>query len=161
MNLFSQNGWPVSADRNAISVKNFQVPNANRHFSCTEAVAPILMEFAAWYHKYIQKIDVGTYDDWGYATPIAIPGSSFISNHGSGTAIDINATLHQWKAPTSGFNILQVIRIRWRCRALGIRWGWDYSTGWKDPMHFEIVENHAQVLARIVRMRLPMAKESV
>ncbi len=160
MPLISQNGWLASADRNVIRVKNFQVPNANRHFSCAEEVAPILIGFAAWYHQYIQKIDVGTYDDWGYATPVVIPGSSVISNHGSGTAIDINATLHQWRAPQSGFSVLQVIRIRWRCRALGIRWGWDYTSGWKDPMHFEIIETSAQVRARVAKMKLPMPQVS-
>ena len=158
--FFSQNGWPANADKNAIQVKNFQVPNTNRHFSCAEEVAPILIGFAAWYHKYIQKIDVGTYDDWGYNFA-TIPNQTDYSNHASGTAIDINATLHQWRAPKSGFSKLQEIRIRWRCRALGIRWGWDYLHGWKDPMHFEIIETPAQVKARIIRMKLPIPKVSI
>lgn len=155
----SQNGWPVSINRKAIGIRNYLVPGANRHFSCTQEAAPILIAFAAFYHRFIQKIDSGPYDDWGWAKPKLIPGQTVFSNHASGTAIDINATLHQWKAPKSGFSKLQEIRIRWKCRALGIRWGWDYRGGWKDPMHFEIIETPAQVKARIAKLKLPMPKE--
>lgn len=156
--MLSQNGWPASTDRDAIGVKNYLIPGAKRHISCAEAVAPILVEFAAWFHKFIEPIDTGTYDDWGYAKPVVIPGSSIISNHGSGTAEDINASRHRWLARKSGFTPLQEIRIRWKCRALGIRWGWDYKAN-KDPMHYEIVENPLQVKARIAKMKLPMPKE--
>lgn len=159
MTFFSQNGWVASSNKDEIHVKNFQVPNANRHFSCTEGAAPILIAFAAFYHQYIQKIDVGTYDDWGYNFAV-IPGQSIYSNHASGTAIDINATLHPWKSTKSNFNKLQEIRIRWKCRQLGIRWGFDYKYGWKDPMHFEIIETPAQVKARIASLKLPMPKVS-
>ena len=159
MTLHSQNGW-VAGPPELLGIKNYQVEGANRHFSCNPLVAPILIGFAAWFHKYIQPIDTGVYDDWGYARPVPIPGSNVISNHGSGTAIDINATQHQWRSARSGFTRLQEIRIKWRCRALGIRWGWTYTSGWKDPMHYEIIETPAQVKARIARMKLPMPKES-
>lgn len=156
--MISQNGWPASTDRKAIGVKNYLIPGAHRHLACAEAVAPILVAFAAWFHKYIEPIDIGEYDDWGYAAPVVIPGSTKVSNHGSGTAEDLNSTKHRWLARKSGFTPLQEIRIRWKCRALGIRWGWDYKTR-KDPMHYEVVEAPAQVKARIVRMKLPMPKE--
>ena len=152
---FSQNGWPASADRNLIQIRNYQVPGSNRYFSCTAAVAPILINFAAEFHKLIEPIDVGTYDDWGYATPVVIPGSTTVSNHGSGTAIDIDATLHPWKV-SGTFKFIKVVRLRLLVRKYGIRWGGDYAHGWKDEMHFEIVENQAQVKTRIASMRLLM-----
>jgi len=157
--LFSQNGWVASADKSVIHVKNFQVPGANRHFSCAETAAPILINFAAEYHKLVELIDVGTYDDWGYNFAV-IPNQKDYSNHASGTALDINATKHQWKAATSGFTPEKETIIDGLCTKYGIRWGWRYKYGFKDPMHFEIVETPATTVLRIKKMQLPMPKES-
>jgi hypothetical protein len=152
--LYSQNGWIASPDRDAILIHNFDVPGTKRHFSCSSKVAPILIAFAAEYHK-IQPIDVGTYDDWGYNFA-KIPNSNDYSNHCSGTAIDINATLHQWKSSKSGFTPTQEKAIDALCAKYGIRWGWRYKSGFKDPMHFEAIETPAQVAKRIIDMKLPM-----
>ena len=156
--LTSQNGWPASADKNAIGVKNFDVPGTTRHFSCASAVAPILIAFAAEFHTKIEKIDVGTYDDWGYNFAV-IPNQTDYSNHASGTALDIDATLHPWKK-TGTFNALKVIQLHLLVKKYAIRWGGDYSSGWKDEMHFEIVETPEQVKARIAKMKLTMPKVS-
>lgn len=157
MILLSQNGWPASKDRNAIHVKNYIVPGAKRHISCAEAAAPILVELAAWFHKFIEPIDTGTYDDWGWAKPVVIPGTFVVSNHGSGTAMDLNSSRHHWLSLKSGFTPIQEVRIRWKCRALGIRWGGDFHA--KDWMHYEIIGTPAPVKARITRMKLSMPKE--
>ena len=155
---FSQNGWPASADRNLIHVANYQVPGTARHFSVCAGAAPILIAFAAEYHK-IQPIDVGVYDDWGYNFAV-IPNSNNYSNHASGSAIDINATLHQWKSANSGFTPKQEVEIDVLCAKYGIRWGWRYKSGFKDPMHFEIIESQALVAKRIATMKLPMPIKS-
>ena len=155
---YSQNGWAASPDKNAIGVKNFQVPGTQRHFSCAAAVAPILIAFAAEFHKNIEPIDVGTYDDWGYNFAV-IPNQSDYSNHASGTAIDINATLHPWKK-TGTFSLVKLVKLHLLVRKYGIRWGGDYAHGWKDEMHFEIVETPIQVRARIATMKLPMPQVS-
>lgn len=155
--LFSQNGWPASPDRKAIRVKNYLIPGAKRHLACAEDVAPILVEFAAWFHKYIEPIDVGKWDDWGYHFAL-IPGSPDLANHASGTAEDLNAIKHRWMALKSGFTPLQEIRIRWKCRALKMRWGWDYKKR-KDPMHFEFIGTPADAKAIIAKLKLPRPKE--
>jgi D-alanyl-D-alanine carboxypeptidase len=154
MTLLSQNGWPASANKDAIGVKNFQVPGANRHFSCAQAVAPILIAFAAEFHKSIEPIDVGTYDDWGYNFAV-IPNQTDYSNHASGTAIDIDATLHPWKR-TGTFNLIKLVKLRLLVRKYGIRFGGDYAHGWVDPMHYEITESAVMVRDRIKAMKLPM-----
>ncbi len=155
----SQNGWPASANRNAIGIKNYIIPGAKRHLSCAEAVAPILVEFAAWFHKYIEPIDKGEiYDDFGYATPKLIPGSNVYSNHASGTALDLNSTKHRWLARKSGFTLRQEILIKGKCKKLSIRWGWTYKTR-KDPMHYEFIGTPAEAKAIIARLKLPMPKE--
>jgi hypothetical protein len=154
--LTSQNGWPVSTDKSGIA--NFDVPGTTRHFSVSPKVAQILINFAAELHK-IEPIDVGTYDDWGW-NPAKIPMSKDYSNHASGTAIDVNATKHGWKAVRSGYTPVQEKAIDALCTKYGIRWGWRYKFGFKDPMHFEIVENITQVAMRIIAMKLPMPKLS-
>jgi hypothetical protein len=155
MSQFSQNGWPASPDQNAIDVHNYDVPGTHlRHFKVCKLAAPVLLAFAAEYHK-IQPIDAGTWDEWGYNFA-KIPNSTDVSNHASGTAIDVNATLHPWKSTKSGFSWLKQIKIRLLVRKYGLRWGFDYAHGWKDPMHFEVVETKAQVAARIKKMKLPM-----
>ena len=156
MPLKSQNGWTASADRNAIGVKNFIVPGTTRHFAVASAVAPILIAFAAEFHKKIEKIDVGTYDDWGYNFAL-IPNQKDYSNHASGTAIDIDATLHPWKKSKT-FSIRKTIKLRRIVKKYGIRWGGDYTSGWKDEMHFEITETPLKVKARIAKMKLTTPK---
>jgi len=156
MSLKSQNGWTASDDRNAIGVKNFIVPGTTRHFAVASAVAPILINFAAEFHKKISKIDVGTYDDWGYNFAL-IPNQKDYSNHASGTAIDIDATLHPWKK-SGTFSIKKTIKLRRIAKKYGIRWGGDYKSGWKDEMHFEIIETPSQVKARIAKMKLTTPK---
>ena len=67
-----------------------------------------------------------------------ITGSTSLSNHSSGTAIDLNAPRHP--LGTSGtFTATQRSHIRSilsSCNGV-VRWGGDYS-GRKDEMHFEI-----------------------
>ncbi|WP_392542088.1 peptidoglycan-binding protein [Oryzobacter telluris] len=67
-----------------------------------------------------------------------ISGSTSLSNHASGTAIDVNAPDHPLGAAGT-FTSAQVAAIRTilnRCNGV-VRWGGDYS-GRKDEMHFEI-----------------------
>jgi len=67
-----------------------------------------------------------------------ISGSTTLSNHASGTAIDLNAPRHPLGA-SGTFSSTQVSRIRsilTYCDGV-VRWGGDYATR-KDEMHFEI-----------------------
>lgn len=154
--MLSQNGWTASANKDAIDVNNYLIPGAKRHISCAKAVAPILVAFIAEFHKTIEPIDTGVYDDWGWAKPVVIPGSPIISNHGSGTAVDLNSSKHPWKR--RNYKPVKAVKTRLLARKYGIRWGGDYKYS-VDEMHFEIVETPAQVAARIIRMKLPMPKE--
>ena len=155
----SQNGWLASADRNAIAVKNFLITGANQHFAMATSAAPVLAAFLNEFNTLVQAINAtGTvFDDWGYNFAL-IPNTQDLSNHCSGTAIDVNATKHVWKAAVSGFTPAQEKTIDSLCVKYGIRWGWRYINGWKDPMHFEIIESPATVAARIKTMKLPTPK---
>ena len=154
----SQNGWTASPERVSIGIKNFMVAGSTQHLACATAAAPLLVHFAEWFHAEIEPIDVGTFDDWGYHYA-TIPGQSALSNHASGTAIDLNATKHPWKAVKSGFTTVQETKIRAKCKEMGLRWGFDYVHGWKDPMHYEVVITPPQVAALVQKLKLTMPKE--
>jgi hypothetical protein len=114
----------------------------------------VLLDFAAWFHKTIHHIDTGQLDDWGYAERDIIGmGSTDISNHASGTAMDLDATAHPL-GKYNTFNSLQISLIERKLKEYGgvIRWGHDYS-GRKDEMHFEINKGYAAVKAQADRIR--------
>lgn len=155
MTTLSQNGWKASANRSAIDVHNYLIDGANQHFAMCSKAAPVLGAFLADFNKLVEPINKAgsVFDDWGYNFAL-IPNSKDYSNHCSGTAVDVNATKHVWKALTSGYTVLQETTIDALCQKYGIRWGWRYLQGWKDPMHFEIIETPAHVAARIIKMQL-------
>jgi len=155
----SQNGWPIGL-RADLDVHNYLIDGANQHFAMCSAAAPVLAAFLKEFNVLIQLINAaGTpFDDWGFNQMEIIPGTQDYSNHASGTAVDVNATKHVWKALTSGYTPMQEAAIDGLCRKYGLRWGWRYAHGWKDPMHFEVIETPAQVKARIAKMKLPMPK---
>lgn len=86
----------------------------------------------------------GVLDFWGYA-PRPIIGSTTLSNHASGTALDLRARIHPL-GRSGTFRPEQVAAIR---RILGdcrgaLRWGGDYSSR-KDEMHVEVVVGEGRV----------------
>lgn len=123
----------------------------------------VLAVFALWYHERIEKINLGIWDEWGWAVR-PIRDSYVISNHASGTAIDLNAIKHPlgvrgtlrffltWQKSKKE---LAEQRIR---RALSeqfddvIRAGLNY-TGRPDEMHYEIVRAYPEVSALAKKLR--------
>lgn len=85
---------------------------------------------------------------WGWADR-AIRGSSVVSNHASGTAIDLNAPKHPLGA-SGTFTSKQVRAIRAILKDFPeVRWGGDY-TGRKDEMHFEIRKGVRTTVSKMV-----------
>jgi len=134
----SQNGYTA----NDISLTRvYEIPGTDRRVRLRKGPAgELLVEFAAWFHVRIEPIDRGQLDDWGYAER-PIRGGTSLSNHASGSAIDLNALRHPLGA-SGTFQAWQVQRIRrWlRTRHYCVRWGGDYSRR-KDEMHWEIVRD--------------------
>jgi hypothetical protein len=147
----SQNGWPASKDPEEIQIVSKRVPGTGLKLRVAAPVAPLLIAFARDFHKEIERINEGQLDDWGYAYR-DIRGASTLSNHASGTAIDLNATQHPLGAENT-FTDEQARSIRRLCRKYGLRWGGDYRNR-KDEMHFEIAMNAAQVANLIRTLRL-------
>lgn len=134
--ILSHNGWPASKNRKAIGINNYRVGDLNISLACAEAVAPILVNFALQFHNTVEPIDKGQLDDWGYAYRPIRGTTVHLSNHASGTAIDLNATKHPLGA-SGTFTKAQEAKIRELCKTFGLRWGGDYEVR-KDEMHFEI-----------------------
>jgi hypothetical protein len=150
--LTSANGWPASKDPAEIGVKSYPVPGAVIKLRCAEKVAPLLVGFTADFHNLIEQIDSGTLDDWGYAfrDVRGVPGK--LSNHSSGTAIDLNSIKHPL-GKVDTFSASKVPMLRALVRKYGLRWGGDYS-GRKDEMHFEIDINAVKATALIKKLGL-------
>jgi hypothetical protein len=148
----SQNGWPASQDQAAIGIKSFSVPGTKIKMRCAEKVAPLLVTFAAEFHEHIEPIDEGKLDDWGYCFRNVRGSSDNLSNHSSGTAIDLNATKHPL-GHAGTFTPMQTVMIQALCKKYGLRWGGDYKTR-KDEMHFEVSVNEAECAKLIEKLNI-------
>ena len=92
----SQNGWPASDEPRTIGVEAYVVPGTQIKIRCSKKVAPLLINFCAEFNAEVEKLEGGSLDDWGYAYR-AIRGqedAGNLSNHASGTAVDLNSSRH-------------------------------------------------------------------
>ena len=154
----SQNGWPASPDQKEIGIKEFKIKNTDRKMRLQKDAGVILTALAAEFHAQVEPIDEGVFDDWAYAYREVRGSDSDLSNHSSGTAIDLNATKHPLHAENT-FTKQQAATIRELCKKYGVRWGGDYTKR-KDEMHFEIVETPDEVKERINKMGLRRSKKN-
>ncbi|MGH3762821.1 M15 family metallopeptidase, partial [Actinophytocola sp.] len=148
----SQNGWPVNPPRGTRTI-----PGTDTQVNVADGPGgDVLMHVLGQVHSRVENIDMnseaGEHDDWGYAER-NVRGGGDISNHASGTAVDVNATRHPLGARET-FTPAQVQEIH---TILGevddvVRWGGDY-TGRRDEMHFEIVGTPEEVARVAERLR--------
>jgi hypothetical protein len=111
------------------------------------APGEMLADFFLWFDENIRDIDAGILDDWSWAVRVIRDGEAG-SNHGSGTAGDVNAT--KWPLGSEASVYLtadEIARVNTKLKEYRgcIRWGANY-TGRKDPMHFEINADLATVI---------------
>lgn len=135
--MVSQNGWSASP-----SASNF-VPFKWITGRVRPGGVKVIFDYLCRrFDAEVEKINPAHSWGWNFR---AIRGASRLSNHASGTAIDLNAPKHPLGAVNT-FTKEQVKAIRSILAALDgvVRWGGDYS-GRKDEMHFEIVGSPAQV----------------
>jgi len=148
----SYNGWPASKDQSEISIKSYPVPGTTIKLRCAEKVAPLLVGFAAEFHTLIEPIDTGGLDDWGYCFRMVRGTTDKLSNHSSGTAIDLNATQHAL-GKVGTFEAGKVPMIRALAKKYGLTWGGDYKNR-KDEMHFEVNIGPAKVAELVKKLGL-------
>lgn len=134
----SQNGYIAN---DITRTRMWDIPGTDRRVRLRKGPpGRLLVEFAGWFHRHIEPIDQGQLDDWGYAAR-RIAGSRELSNHASGTALDINALKHP-SGVQGTFSKRHTALIRYWLKVHDgcVRWGGDYQHS-VDPMHFEIVRD--------------------
>ena len=150
----SYNGWPASKDVESIRIKSYPIKGSKVKLRCAYFAAPLLVAFAEDFNELIEPIDGGALDDWGYCyrDVRGVPGK--LSNHSSGTAIDLNATKHPLgKAGT--FEPGEVTMILALCKKYGLNWGGTWKR--KDEMHFEIAQDPIKTAKLIEKLGLSYA----
>lgn len=142
----SQNGWKAN-DRSLVA--SYKVPGGKIAMRKGD-VATILVYVAKRFDSEVEKLVWP--GNWGYAER-KIRGGASLSNHASGTAIDLNAPRHYLGArgTFSKSQVKKIKRILADCGGV-VRWGGNYS-GRKDEMHFEINAGSARVreVAKAIR----------
>lgn len=137
----SQNGWKASS-----SASDY-VPF--RWITGRIAPDPVHDLFDLWCAWFASEVEPIRKDwSWGWAYR-PIRGSTRLSNHASGTAIDLNAPAHPMGSRDT-FSPSQRQRIRSKLAVFGVvRWGGDYSSR-PDDMHFEIWDADRDDVRRVV-----------
>lgn len=149
----SQNGWPV-VPHDAVTdraVHGVEFPNG----WLKGDVDVIFTHLIGRLHREVEPIHAGWC--WGWHVK-NIEGSTSISNHASGTAIDYNAPAHPM-GKRNTYSAADRAKIRAILADLDgvVRWGGDYVNR-PDDMHFEINKGAAAVhaAANKIRGELPM-----
>lgn len=148
----SQNGWPAN-DRSLI--RTYTIPGTTQKLAIRSGpVATILLYVATQFHRRVEAIHPGWC--WGYAER-QIRGGIALSNHASGTAIDLNAPAHPLgtdeKKTFTAVEISTIRKILAECSGV-VRWGGDYR-GRQDPMHFEIFADGPAVAKAATKLLPP------
>lgn len=144
----SVNGWQLlngATEGPLPRLRKWIVPTpgtpGDRHLYLRDGSAGfLLIHLALWFHEKVERLDLGVWDEWGYA-PRPIRDGSAPSNHGSATAADLNATRHPFHVPTlRTFTPRQVKLIRGRLRLYRglLDWGGAWRPENQDAMHFEL-----------------------
>jgi len=146
--LESHNGWPASKDAAEIHIISVPIEGTKVKVRCAKAVAPLIAGFCKEFHELIEPIDEGALDDWGYAFRMIRGSADKLSNHSSGTAIDLNATQHPL-GKIGTFPAEKVPMIKALSKKYGLIWGGSENWKRRDEMHWEIGLSEAKVAALI------------
>ena len=132
----SQNGWPAHPDPEVVKLVRMTIPlrsGKSVALPLRAETAPALVEMIRWWDATVEPVNPGDTGSYSYRP---IRGYSQISNHASGTAIDINGSQHKLGARgTVSPEIATAISAK--AKSLGLRWGGNYRNR-ADEMHFEV-----------------------
>lgn len=153
MTVWSQNG--LSANDPAL-IRSVIIPGTDVRVAVRKGpVGDLLLYAAARWHREVEPLRApdGVLDCWGYAAR-NVRGSKDISNHASGSALDLRARAHPLgTAPTANFTAEQISAIRKivaDCSGC-LRWGGDYF-GRKDGMHIETLGTEEAIATTLAHL---------
>jgi hypothetical protein len=145
--VVSQNGM-VANDRSVIA--SFAIPGGKVALR-KGPVGELLAAFARRWHAEVEPLVWP--GCWGYAERPIRGSTTVLSNHASGTAIDLNAPKHPLAAdPAASLKPAQIAAVRKIIDESDgcLRWGGDY-TGRRDGMHTEVIKGEAVCAAVLAR----------
>lgn len=138
----SQNGWGA-LDAGSPLLYTWNLPDGDHGEINTRlrvrrgSVGFVLMHYALCYDAKVEDVDGGILDDWGWAYRAVRGFSTTLSNHSSGTAIDLDAVKHPLGRDTfSSVDEAMVVRLLKRYDNV-LRWGGTYHSR-LDQMHTEL-----------------------
>lgn len=134
----SQNGWPVIFEREELREWNIPTSTGKLILPLRPGRAGfVLCHYALWHAEQVEPT-FGKGDDFGWALR-SIAGTREWSNHASGTAIDLNSSMHpSGQRNTYTQRKSDKIRNRLEDRYSNlVKWGGDFRTT-PDEMHFEL-----------------------
>jgi hypothetical protein len=151
----SLNGWPVIPAYGHPDLVTLFVPGTRRRLTLDKHAAPLLIALAADYHAWVRPIDVGPVDEGGYNHREATNAPGQMSNHASGTAVDINWAREGRMGSVAGRSWFALPHVRYEIARMKViygpvvTWGGDWRA--RDYCHWEISSGTtpAQVAARI------------
>jgi hypothetical protein len=153
----SQNGWTASPhlDLRALVVNGVAFVPGIRD---DDDVAFVLGYFAEQYAKRVEPLrNPGC---WGWSYRADRNQATDLSNHASGTAIDLNAPAHPNGVATAKTfttaQIAEVHKILAECKG-ALRWGGDY-THTVDAMHVEVNVSPARLAQAVAEMKVDARK---
>lgn len=138
----SQNGW--AANSSGLMARYKIAGTSVKVVLRRGDVSVVLLEFLRRYNAEVEKLRQS--DTGGYAYR-RVRGASSLSNHASGTAVDVCWRKHPLGA-SGTYSVRQIRAVRHILADFNgvLRWGRDYR-GRKDPMHFEINKGSGSVRA--------------
>lgn len=143
---YSQNGWAAISSSSSPLLHTWEIPTKEgpRRIPLRRGSAGFLLcHYALWYADNIEPIATGLYDDWGWAYR-DVRGFSVLSNHASGTAVDLNAVAHPLGTRTLSEADKAKLAKRMKFYSGTLRHGAFYR-GRPDEMHAEINKGLAAV----------------
>jgi hypothetical protein len=150
----SYNGWPASPNLKTRVIE--PVKGVRLRIADNQNLADIFTYLVQQFHRRVDDVTKPhPADDWGFAYRANVNNPNSLSNHSSGTAIDLDATENPNGVPTSRVmtprQIAEVHEILDELDGV-IRWGGDYQNT-PDAMHFEVLRGPGslQKTARKVR----------
>jgi hypothetical protein len=148
----SQNGYPAN-DESVLG--SFEVNG--RWFRVRKGACLAMLKYVVeQFNSRVENIDPPgeELDDWSYNERPIRGSATELSNHASGTAVDLNSLRHPLgTAPSDNFSEAQQDEVNRILNETGgtVRWGGNY-TGRQDPMHFEINAPESEVAAAVARL---------
>ncbi len=153
--MLSQNGWSAN---NYSLMATYTVPGSSVKVTLRKGDVSVVLLYVL--KQFNATVETLRQSDTGGYNPRSVVGHNVLSNHASGTAVDVRWRDHPLSARgTFSTPELKAIRkILDYCEGV-VRWGGDYKNR-KDEMHFEINATPARVAALAEKIRKGPRKEA-